>query len=136
VTLDRNVRLLTAGEKERQASAMLVVDIRHWLTKDSDLPRKPPPLRRNALRVARLIEYGGPLDVGHSRETLVECTKRPGRTACLGLMWVVKTEQRAIYAYCPICNQDEVMISGWEHTLWAEGMMAPLPPEEPPSVTN
>jgi len=28
---------------------------------------KPPPLRRNALRVARLIEYGRPLEVGHNQ---------------------------------------------------------------------
>jgi hypothetical protein len=45
-------------------------------------------------------------------------------------MWVVKTEEHAIYAYCPVCKQDEVMIHGWEDTLWAEGMMEPLPPPD------
>jgi len=113
---------------------MLVVDIRHWLTEHGELPTDNLRVRRNALRVARLIEYGGPLEVGHCRETLVDCTRRPGRKPCLGLMWVVKTEKHAIYAYCPICKQDELMISGWEDTLWAEGMMEPVAPDErPPS---
>jgi hypothetical protein len=109
---------------------MLVVDPRHWLMEDGDLPKTNLRLRRQALRVARLIEYGGPLAVGESRETLVECTKRPARQPCLSLMWVVKTEEHAIYAYCPVCKQDEVMIHGWEDTLWAEGMMEPLPPPD------
>lgn len=111
---------------------MLVVDIRDWLTDLGELPTDNQRIRRNALRVARLIEYGGPLEIGHSRETLVDCTKRPGRQPCLGLMWVVKTENNAIYAYCPVCKQDELMISGWEDTLWAEGMMEPVTPEEEP----
>ena len=58
---------------------MLVVDPRHWLMEDGDLPKTNLRLRRQALRVARLIDYGGPLAVGESREPLVECTKRPAR---------------------------------------------------------
>ena len=85
---------------------MLVVDIRHWLSKHGDLPTKPAPLRRNALRVARLIEYNGPLEVGHSRETLVECTKRPGRRPCLGLMWVmVRVNPVGPLSYCRRCER-------------------------------
>lgn len=51
---------------------------------------------------------------------------------------MVKTETHAIYAYCPVSKQDEVMISGWEHPLWAEGMMEPVPPpeEHSPAVTS
>ena len=104
---------------------MLVVDITHWLDERGGLPKEPTRLRRNALRVARLIEYGGPLAVGEVRETLVECTRRPGRKACPGLMWVEKTEDERIYAFCIHCRKDEVLISSWKDTIWADGMMEP-----------
>jgi hypothetical protein len=42
-------------------------------------------------------------------------------------MWVVKEADHRIYAYCIACRQDELLISGWQETLWAEGMMEPLP---------
>ena len=106
---------------------MLVVDIQHWLDESGDLPLEPMRLRRNALRIAQLIEYGGPLEVGQMRETLVACTKRPGRKPCPGLMWVVKEADHRICSYCIACRQDELVISGREDTLWAEGMMEPLP---------
>ena len=67
----------------------LVVDINHWLV-DDDLPAGPPRLRRNALRIIRFIEYGGPLAQLHGRETLIQCKRRPGGKACDGWMWVVK----------------------------------------------
>ena len=51
---------------------MLIVDPWHWLDKDGDLPVDNARLRRQVLRVARLIEYGGPLLPLHTRETLVE----------------------------------------------------------------
>jgi hypothetical protein len=41
--------------------AMLIVDPHHWLDENGDLPVDNPRLRRQVLRVARLIEYGGPL---------------------------------------------------------------------------
>jgi len=111
---------------------MLVVDINHWLDENGDLPIEPPQLRRNALRVVQLIEYGGPVEVGHMRETLVPCTKKPGRKACPGLMWVVKEADQRIFAFCMACRKDEMSISGWQDTQWAEGMMEPVPvnPEE------
>jgi hypothetical protein len=48
-----------------------VINIQHWLDEDGD---PVPAVRRQALRVARLIEYGGPLGVGYIRGTLVECS--------------------------------------------------------------
>jgi hypothetical protein len=42
-------------------------------------------------------------------------------------MWVVKEADHRIYAYCIACRQDELLISGWQETLWAEGMMEPMP---------
>jgi hypothetical protein len=111
---------------------MLVVDPRHWLTKDGHLPEDDMRQRRQTLRIARLIVCGGPLPALHSRETLVECSKRPGRKPCLGLMWVTKTDQDAIFAYCPICEGDEVLIHNWQGTLWAEGMMDVVAPDGTP----
>ena len=105
---------------------MLVVDPWHWLSEEGDLPTDDARARRQALRVARLIEAGGPLARGESRETLVECTKRPGRKACLGLMHVEKTEQDEIYAFCPLCRGDELTIHNWQGTRWAQGLSAPV----------
>jgi hypothetical protein len=102
---------------------MLVVDPHHWLDKNGDLPLEPRHLRAQILRVVRFIEYGGPLDVLHGRETLIECRKRPRGKPCPGLMWVVKTAEHSIHAYCPVCNDDEAMIDNWERTHWAEGPM-------------
>lgn len=106
---------------------MLIVDMRDWIDDYGDVPLKPARFRRNALRVAQLIEYGGPLKVGETRETLVQCTKRPKGEPCPGLMWVAKQEDKRIYAYCIHCHQNEVVIAGWEETIWAEGMMEPVP---------
>jgi hypothetical protein len=106
---------------------MLVVDPHHWLDEKGHLPNEPLRLRRRILRVVQLIEYGGPLGVLEGRETLLECRKRPGGKPCLGLMWVVKTREQAIHAFCMICKNDEAMIHNWEETEWAQGMMEPVP---------
>ena len=63
-------------------------------------------LRRQVLKIARLVEYGGPLPVGHTRETLVECSRRPNRQQCLGLLWVTKQDDEAIFAHCLACGGD------------------------------
>jgi hypothetical protein len=106
---------------------MLIVDIRHWLDDRGGIPTDNLRLRRRALRIARLIEYGGPLDRGESRETLVECARRPGGRPCLGLIWVEKTENDAIHAFCVACRCGEALITGWQATEWADGMMEPVP---------
>ncbi len=110
---------------------MLVVDIRHWLTPDLSLPTDNLRLRRQVLKIARLVEYGGPLPPGHTRETLVECSRRPNRQQCLGLLWVTKQDVETIFAHCLICGGDQIHISGWEDTDWAEG---PMEPAEVPEV--
>ncbi len=122
----RSIGVATASSLDYLAS-VLVVDIRHWLDENGCLPAGPPALRRNALRMAQLIEYGGPLAEGHMRETLVPCRKRPARKACPGLMWVVKEADQRIYGFCMVCRRDEVVISGWQDTDWADGMMEPAP---------
>jgi hypothetical protein len=104
----------------------LVVNINDWLVGD-DLPVGPPRLRRNALRIVRLIEYGAPLPQLHGRETLIECKRRPGRVRCTGWMWVVKQNDDRIQAHCPTCHEVEAVISGWKETLWADGPMDPVP---------
>ena len=116
----------------------LVVNPNDWLDEHGNFPDDNPRLRRNILRIAQFIEYGGTLRPGESRETLMECKRRPGRKPCLGLMWVYKDERDNIIAYCPACNTDEAVIHDWQDTLWADGMMEPLPPldESEPGELN
>ena len=101
----------------------LTLDVRHWLTASGE---PVPRLRRQVLRIARLIEYGGPLDVGQLRTTLVECSRRPGRKPCLGLLEVVKFSAGHIDAICPVCEEERIYVSGWEGTAWAKGPAAPV----------
>lgn len=42
-------------------------------------------------------------------------------------MWVVKTQEDAIHAFCPACQSDEALIHNWQETEWASGPMDPLP---------
>ena len=46
----------------RELRAMLVVDPWHWMSEDEWFPDDNPTLRKNLLRVARLIEYGAELE--------------------------------------------------------------------------
>ena len=103
----------------------LTVDIRHWLAARGQLPADNLRLRRQALRIAQLIEAGGPLEVGQVRETLVACTLRPNHKPCLGLLWVEKRSDDRIWAYCMMCKREEILISGWQETMWANGPMEP-----------
>lgn len=105
----------------------LIVDINHWLEEDGSLPTANQRLRRNALRIVRFVEYGGPLAILQGRETLIECKRRPNRKPCPGFMWVVKADDDRIQAYCSICHEVEAIISGWKETLWADGVMPPVP---------
>jgi hypothetical protein len=107
----------------------LIVDIRHWLDESGDLPLDNLQVRRRALRMAQLIEAGGPLESGQVRETLVACSLRPNRKPCLGLLWVEKTNDKRIWAYCLACKREEILISGWQATMWANGPMKPASDE-------
>jgi hypothetical protein len=106
---------------------MYVIDIRHWLDDDG---KPAAPVRRRALRIARLIEYGGHLEVGYARETLVECSRRIERRPCPGLLWVAKAENGTLEASCLVCRRERLVISGWEDTEWADGPMEPVGPED------
>jgi hypothetical protein len=102
---------------------MLVVDPWHWLDANGELSTENTSLRRQTLRVARVIEYGGSLDPLQSRETLVECRRRPRGKPCLGLMWVTRTDADLIVAFCRVCGDEAMVISNWQTTMWAHGMM-------------
>lgn len=102
-----------------------VINIQHWL---DEAGAPVPALRRQVLRVARLIEYGARLEVGQLRGTLVECSRRVDRRACQGLLWVGKIDLETIEAVCMSCHREHLLISGWERTEWAEGQMEPLGP--------
>ncbi len=105
----------------------LVVNPWHWLTEDGHFLVDNPPLYRRMLRIARFIEYGGPLKRHETRETLIECKRRPKGRACVGLMWVVKTDDDTIVAHCVLCRIDEAFIHDWQETEWANGTMEPAP---------
>jgi hypothetical protein len=107
----------------------LIVDIRHWLDEHGQLPSDNLAVRRRALRIAQLIESGGPLAIGQLRETLIPCSLRPNRKPCLGLLWVEKVEDERIYAYCLACKREEIVITGWQDTMWANGPMEPASEE-------
>jgi hypothetical protein len=106
---------------------MLIVDPWHWLDSNGNLPAGNPRLRRQMLRVARFIEYGGPLKMFECRETLMECARRPNGKPCTGLMWVAKVEGDEIRAFCRVCGSDEAAIHNWHETEWANGMMDAVP---------
>ena len=105
---------------------MLVVDPWHWLTEDGHFLVDNTRLYRRMLRIARFIEYGGTLQKNETRETLVECKRRPKGKACPGLMWVVKAADDSILGHCIVCKIDEVVIHNWRETEWAKGMMEPV----------
>jgi len=73
------------------------------------------------------IEYGGPLKKNETRETLIECKRRPKGKPCLGLMWVVKTEDDGILAHCLACKTEEAFVHNWQETEWADGVMEAVP---------
>ena len=113
-----------------------VINIQHWL---DERGAPAAPVRRQARRVARLIEYAGPLEVGYTRATLVECSRRVDRRPCLGLLWVGKSNAATIEAFCLDCQREHLVISGWETTVWAAGPMEPLAPDDesaPASATT
>ncbi len=105
---------------------MLVVDPWHWLTEEGDFLRDNPRLYRRMLRVARVIEYGGKLKKTETRETLLECARRPKGKTSRGLMWVMKTGEDGLLAYCVACKTEEVLVHNWQGTAWAKGMMEPV----------
>jgi hypothetical protein len=104
---------------------VLVVDPHDWLTKDGSIPTHDLRLRRNIIRVARFIGYGGLLEQGEYQQTLIECTRKPGRKPCLGLMVVTKTSKDPLLGFCPTCGMEGLLISIWQNTRWRDG--APLP---------
>jgi hypothetical protein len=106
-----------------------ILDIRHWLDDRGELPHDNPQIRRRALRIAQLIEAGGPLEPGQLRETLVACSSRPNRKPCMGLLWVEKSNDERVCAYCVVCRREEIVISGWQDTIWANGPMEPATAE-------
>lgn len=115
--------MIAAVGRVTNRAVRLSVDIRDWLDANGN---PVPALRRRALRIARLIEYGGPLDPGQTRETLVECACRPSRKACPGLLWVSKTADHRLEAHCLVCRGEYIAIAGWQETDWADGPMEPV----------
>ncbi len=103
---------------------LLVVDPWDWLDKDGQFLLDNPRLYRRTLRIARFIEYGGPLQ---KNETLIECKRRPKGKPCIGLMWVDKTEDDGILAHCVVCKTEEALVHNWQETEWASGPMEAVP---------
>src|SRR5262249_34469593 len=107
-----------------------VVDARH-MTEDGGLPTHASASRyKSAIRMAQYIEYGADLPPEHCRESLVQCHRKPKQKQCPGLMWVIKEADGRIVSLCLICRGTDMVISNWDETEWAEGMM----PAEPTSM--
>ncbi len=104
----------------------LVVDPWHWLTPDGEIPSEHPQLRKKVLQVARVIEYGALLHRSEGRETLIECSKRSHRKSCIGLLWVVKTTDDSLHAFCPICQTEHMVVHNWQGTKWSSGPSLPV----------
>jgi len=98
---------------------MLIVDPWHWLEPNGAIPKENPKLRRRLLAVLRVIEYGSSLKQGASCETLIECRKRPGGRGCLGLLQVARIEDDSLFAFCPECGTEHLLVSNWQKTRWA-----------------
>jgi len=62
---------------------MLVVDPWHGLHRDGTFLTADARLYRRMLRIARFIEYGGPLKQGETRKTLLDCNRRARGKRCL-----------------------------------------------------
>ncbi len=107
------------------ASKCTVVNPWHWLNEDGSF-LDDSRIRNRSIRVAQCIEYGGPLGIGETRETLITCRLRPGGKSCPGLLWVLKQPDDAIFAFCTVCKDDEFLIYEWEDTPWANGPMEPV----------
>ena len=122
---------LGEGTLGSELRPVLIVDPWHWMSEDEWFPENNPAVRKNLLRVARLIEYGAELESREIRSTLVECTKRPHRQPCPGFMIVLKEPEGTIYAECMTCKKDQVVISNWESTPWAVGVCPPIGPDAP-----
>lgn len=102
---------------------MLVLDPWEWINEDGSFIVDDLRVYRRALRIARIIEYGGPLEPNEARGTLLECKKQPkGKKPCVGLIWVSKTDNLGILAHCHACGWSEGFVRNWQDTQWAEGM--------------
>jgi hypothetical protein len=98
---------------------MLIVDPWHWLEPNGAIPTENLRMRTKLLAVLRVIEYGSSLRQGASCETLIECWKRPGGRRCLGLLQVARAEDDSLFAYCPECGTEHLLVSNWQKTRWA-----------------
>jgi hypothetical protein len=101
---------------------MLVVDPNHWLSPTGEIIKTDARLFDRMLRIARFIEYGGPLKRSETRETLVECKRRVKGKRCMGLMKVFKADDGGILAHCPACENYEAYVQNWQGTPWASGV--------------
>lgn len=104
---------------------MLVVDPWDWLEPDGELPSNTR-LRRRLLPVLRVIEYGSRIPRGGRCGTLIECKRRPGRRPCPGLLLVERSLDDSLFAFCPECGADEMMVHDWHGTRWS-GVSGTLP---------
>ena len=95
-----------------------VINIQHWLDEDGAPAR---PVRKQALRVARLIEYGGPLEAGQIDGGVIPGTTEETGTDGTAPVQFFRLEVRDGRA---LCNRSEVGNSagGKEHGLNQRGL--------------
>jgi hypothetical protein len=96
-----------------------VVDLRHFIDEDGDLPDKmPTPALNRALFFDSIVALVTDHLPARDPHTNVPCWRSPGRKRCLGeIMAELRLGSDEITWQCPLCG-DHGVIRGWEQTLW------------------
>ena len=94
-----------------------VIDMRHYLDEDGDLPDLPNRVMILALYFGSIVAWM----TSHAEEvqpTNVICRRRPRRRQCIGEIFAsFETDPFEIAWSCPLCG-DNGVIRGWEDTIW------------------
>lgn len=95
---------------------LLVVDPHHWLDEDGGYSEANKRLWKKLDRIGIFISFGCDLEPLHGRPTLAKCKAR----GCGCFMFVARTNDERLLGFCPMCGKEEMLISNWRSTFWAE----------------
>lgn len=107
-------------ETTTKARTMLVVDPHHWLDENGFYPTEAPQLWKKLDRIGLFVSSGCDLQPRHGRPTVAKCKAR----SCGCSMFVARTQDDQLLAFCPICRKEEMLISNWRDTFWAEDRLS------------
>lgn len=99
---------------------MLTYDLSEWLDPEGEFPRDHPAVRANLEKVARLLRLAVDLPEGGSVLTTMLCSKQLKRQPCGGFLEVRKEADGSVYAQCPRCHLERILITNWQDTPWRD----------------